>query len=1356
MMAASVAIPSFIEGTEIESYLERLDCYFLVSKTDDGERVPILLMGLSPTQYQTLRDLVSPQVPKDVAFDDLVKSLKTHYGKATNQRLERTQFRSITRNEGESILDFQLRIRKAARNCKFGALLEENLLEQFIAGVNHAALTRKLVEKADVKTLAGAMEVASTVQLLEGDMIATNSTATNNDVIARLTSSQQHRKTNTNSKKKKTTSATTTSKDIVCFRCSKAGHRANSESCPALGKTCRDCKKEGHYAGSKYCRSKGKTTPRSSTTNTVQHTPVESASTTATAVDNFSNQFALRNENSYKTPKCQATLGDKTVTFLIDSGAVDNVIDKHTYELLSNGIALQPATKSLYAFGQSSSLPLLGQFTADITVNSHTTNATFYVFDGSACNLMSADTASKLQVIHMRPNMCSVRDVSDDELSNYVKAQYPECFHGVGKLKNAQVKLHIDPECEPVAQPVRRLPFSYRGRVEKALTQLVDEDIIEPVQGVASTWVSPLVVVPKEGDEVRLCVDMRRANTAIVRERYPVPTVQEMLVELNGAQVFSKLDLKQGFFQLELEPGSRDITTFVSHVGLFRMKRLGMGVSAAPEVFQYTVQKILSGLSGVLNMADDIVVFGKDSKEHRERLMQVMARLSECNLTLNPAKCCFGLSSIKFLGHILSKEGVSPDPAKVESILGARRPENVTELKGFLGLVQFVGRYVKGLATVAAPLWELTKQSASFDWLDIHQKSFDKVKSLMGSAQTLAYYDKDAPTTVVADASPVGLGCVLYQVQDGVSRVVAYGHRRLSDVESRYSQIEREALGLMWACEHFKMYLLGTRFRLVTDHKPLVSIFGKPTSKPTPRLERWSLRLQAFDFALEYKPGNSNIADSLSRLSISQDDVVEPLTDDSYICTVASLAVPCAMSWSEIQEAAKSCEDTQAIHKAIQSGDWKSVSAVVRSLRNEFSSCDGVVLRGERIFVPQCLRSRVLSLAHEGHQGIVKTKSRLRLKVWWPGIDKEAENLCRQCMSCQLVGSSVPPTPITPTKLPDSPWKFCSVDLLGPIPDGRSIIIVIDYYSRLFEAGFLGSTKTGKVVSFLENVFARYGYPEMLRSDNGPQFVSSEFQSYLAECSIKWISTTPLWPQANGQVERTNRSVLKTLRIANSEGRNLEQALLEFVVAYKSTPHAATGMTPYALMFGREMRTKLPMFSCEVAKTAAEAEDSDSLYKQRMKDQADVGSRDSPIEQGDSVFLRREVRGKLDTMFHPEPYRVVDVQGTDMTCVGPVGNVVRRHVSVARKVVEPSPSPLLADSPGPVVSTSSHVGQSFPSVSTSPTVHSSSPTSPSSSPTVLSSSPVGLSPSQSLSSSSPSVRVRERRMPVRFKDYQMY
>jgi len=360
--------------------------------------------------------------------------------------------------------------------------------------------------------------------------------------------------------------------------------------------------------------------------------------------------------------------------------------------------------------------------------------------------------------------------------------------------------------------------------------------------------------------------------------------------------------------------------------------------------------------------------------------------------------------------------------------------------------------------------------------------------------------------------------------------------------------------------------------------------------------------------------------------------------------------------------------------------------------------------------------------------------------------------LCRQCLSCQLVGSSVP-TPITPTKLPDGPWKFGRVDLLSPLSDGRSIIIFIDYYSRLFEAGFLSNTKTGKVVSFLEHVFARYGYPEILRLDNVPQFVSSEFRSYLAECGVKWLSTTPLWPQANGQVERTNRSILKTLRIANSEGRNLEQALLEFVIAYKSTPHMATGTTPYAMMFGCEMRTKLPMLSNVVAKTAEKAGDSNALYKQKIKDQTDAGSKYSPIGRDYSVLLRRETRSKLDTMYHPGPHRVVDVQGTGMTCVGPVGNVVRHHVSVACKVVEPDPGPIVAN---PIVSScpipvAPDVPVAPSSVSGCPGLSSSFPGLSSSSPG-LSSSPPGLSSS----SPDPSNRVHEPRMPIQYQYYHMY
>ena len=677
-------------------------------------------------------------------------------------------------------------------------------------------------------------------------------------------------------------------------------------------------------------------------------------------------------------------------------------------------------------------------------------------------------------------------------------------------------------------------------------------------------------------------------------------------------------------------------------------------------------------------MADDIVVFGKDGAEHRERLMKVMDRLSECGLTLNASKCQFGVSSLKFLGHVLSSDGVSPDPDKVQSVLRARAPTTVSELKGFLGLVQFVGRYVPNLATVSAPLWSLTKKSVPFQWTKRHEEAFAKVKGLLSSSKTLAYFDKDAPTTLIADASPVGLGGVLYQVQNGVSKVVAYGHRSLTDVESRYSQIEREALALIWSCEHFKMYLLGRDFQLIPDHKPLVLIFNNSCSKPTPRLERWSLRLQAFNFVLSYCPGCHNIADSMSRLSISDSDKAEPLTDDSYAFMVAEQSVPVAMSWLEVQEAVKDCKETELILRAIQSGDWHSYPAAFKAVRSELSSCDGVVLRGNRIFVPVSLRERVLFLAHEGHQGIVKTKKRLCLKVWWPGMDKEAEILCRQCLSCQLVSQSDPPTPIVPTKMPDGPWKFCSVDLLGPLPDGRSVVVIVDYFSRLFEAKFLKSTKAEKVIMFLEDVFSRYGFPELLRSDNGPQFVSGEFQAFLSQSGVKWISTTPLWPQANGEVERMNRTILKVLKIAKSENKDLQKALREFTVAYSSTPHTATGMTPLALMFGRETRTKLPMLSNELSGTAAEAHDCDAVHKQKMKDYTDRRSKDSEVQKGDAVLLRQENRGKLDTNYGPEKHTVVGLEGSDMVCSGPSGSMIRRNVSCAKKIQASESSPVVS------------------------------------------------------------------------------
>ena len=302
-------------------------------------------------------------------------------------------------------------------------------------------------------------------------------------------------------------------------------------------------------------------------------------------------------------------------------------------------------------------------------------------------------------------------------------------------------------------------------------------------------------------------------------------------------------------------------------------------------------------------MADNIIVFGRDQDEHRQRLMKVMERLSSSGLKLSASKCKFGLDSIKFLGHVISAEGVAADPDKVKAIVCARAPENVSELRGFLGLVQFVGRYVPDLATVSAPLRELTRKSVEFKWGEEQNRSFKAIQKLMASCETLAYFDRSAPVTLVAvaspvglGASPVGLGAVLIQTHEGKDRVITYGHRSLIDTESRYSQTEREALAIVWACEHFSMYLLGNRFRLITDHKPLTHIYNDAKAKPTPRFERWSLILQPYEFELIYEPGASNIADPMSRLCTLA-DFPPKVVDDSgeYVLMVGEESVPRAV-----------------------------------------------------------------------------------------------------------------------------------------------------------------------------------------------------------------------------------------------------------------------------------------------------------------------------------------------------------------------------------------------------------------------------------------------------------------------------
>jgi hypothetical protein len=334
--------------------------------------------------------------------------------------------------------------------------------------------------------------------------------------------------------------------------------------------------------------------------------------------------------------------------------------------------------------------------------------------------------------------------------------------------------------------------------------------------------------------------------------------------------------------------------------------------------------------------------------------------------------------------------------------------------------------------------------------------------------------------------------------------------------------------------------------------------------------------------------------------------------------------------------------------------------------KNELCVLDNIVLRGTRIVIPRKLRKDVLELAHEGHQGIVKTKQRLRTKVWWPGIDKDCEKLVKSCMDCQIMSQISPPEPIKSTPMPEYAWQYVAADLMGPIPSGEYFLVVVDYYSRYFEVEIVRNTSSKTIVERLEKIFASHSVPETLRTDNGPQFVSQEMEEFLREYGVNHVTSTPYWPQANGEVERQNRTLLKAIKIAHEKRENLTRSISKFLLAYRSTPHTTTGVAPAEMLFKHRYRTKIPDIT--QSPIDEEIQDRDALRKLKAKQYADYdrNAKASEIEIGDKVLVRTEKKDKLTPNFEKEPYTVLEKNGSEVLIQNENGHQYRRNTSFVK------------------------------------------------------------------------------------------
>ncbi|UYV62314.1 K02A2.6-like [Cordylochernes scorpioides] len=870
-------------------------------------------------------------------------------------------------------------------------------------------------------------------------------------------------------------------------------------------------------------------------------------------------------------------------------------------------------------------------------------NSKIYIVDKLKQPLLSGETSEKLNIVRM------IQQLSSNFLNP--KREFPEIFNGLGHAK-INYKISLQPDAKPYALCTpRRVPIPLMKQVKEQLEEMTRLGVIESVEE-PTEWCAGMVAVSKPGGKIRICVDLTKRNQYIRRENYPLPATEHILGQLGNARYFSKLDANSGFWQFGLAKESQKLTTFITPFGRFFFKRIPFGITSAPEIFQRKMTQLLGKIEGVVCFMDDIVVYGSSLEEHNERVRQVLKKIQEEGMTLNPEKCQFGVKTVKFLGHTLSSEGLFIDEEKLDAITKMEAPRSTKELKSFLGMVNYLGKFIPNLVDKLQPLNSLLSTKNEWVWDEPQKKSFNLLKQELVSRPNLALFDPSRTTIVSADASSFGLGGVLRQEQpDGSLKPIAYVSRTLSETEKRYSQIEKEGLAIVWTCDRLKDYVTGIKIHIETDHKPLIAIFtSKSLEDMTPRLQGLKMRMMRYSYQISHIAGKKQIvADMLSRKPMSKphkDELEEELS--AYIQSIEFPATEERLL--EISRKQKEDSLCSQLAKYCMSGWPKNKREVDPALRGywqfqeDLTYQNGLLLRGQRILIPKSLRKDILEKLHQGHFGINKCRSRAKESVWWLGISQEIERMVSSCTKC-LKERKPKHEPLMPSEFPIRPWQKVGMDLF--YLNGRWYLIVCDYYSRYPEISLLQNLTAQEVISRLKSIFARHGTPETVRSDNGPQFqkvLGSEFSKFSKEWSFKHITSSPKFPQSNGFIEAIIKNIKQSFK--------KEEDCYLTLQAYRTMP-LESGYSPAELLMGRRLRTSVPAIESSLMPRYLDSEALQEREKRRVINQKrlydkrhDVHSL-PPLQQGDSVWIRdQRVKGTvLHKSEEPRSYWVQTPQG---------------------------------------------------------------------------------------------------------------
>lgn len=961
------------------------------------------------------------------------------------------------------------------------------------------------------------------------------------------------------------------------------------------------------------------------------------------------------------------------VEMLIDSGASINAITDRVYNrLLSDrssdrifNIKVE-ATRSLLAYASKAPLVVMATIETDLWIDDHRPHGVevFYVIQGAGRSLLGRDTAIRYNVLQLGRNVgipVKGEDYSPDEVEWQVNAvatmsiveQFPS-------FNLPPVKLNLDKSVAPLRSTYSSIPPGWREAANKRIQEMLLTGIIEKVShGMDTSHCSSMLAVAKGKSDFRLVVDLRGPNKCIIREPHKMPTLDSILAKLDGCKWFSTIDLTNAFSHIVLDEESRHVTNFFTGEDFYRYKRLPFGLTNAPDIFQSSMELILHGCNGVMTYLDDSVIFAKTREEHDACLSMVMERLTQHGAKLNDKKCRFAVKTFIFLGFRFSANGYRVTDDRMEAIRNCRRPETIAEVRSFIGLMNFVDRFIPNRADKTRQMQELIR-SHKFFWTTEMQAEFEFMKNeALHIIRTLGFFNRDHRTELVVDASPVGLGAVLaqYDLEDN-PRIISCASKALTKTEKSYPQTQREALAVVWGAERFKFYLLGVSFTIVTDAEANEYIFGEGQrlgKRSVTRAEAWALRMAPFDFVVAHVPGHMNIADAFSRLinESRTDEAFDDAASDHELLAIEEALSP--LSWMEIADASASDATLKAVRGCMRTEIWTPGLEKFQAIRKQLYTTGGVLVYRDKLVVPNCLQEKALSIAHRSHFGMVSMKRMIRDSLWWPGVSKDIETTVKNCDTCTRINRPSRPVPLSSRDLPEQPMQILQIDFLTlPGCGSEHFFVVTDTYSRMLWCIEMKRTDAKATSKALTDIFAIWGRAEILQSDGGPPFNSPSFTDDWHRNGVTHRKVVPYAPFMNGMVERHNEGIIKAVTAAQTESKDWRDAIQQYVTIYNNErPHSSTGITPFEMMTGRKYQGFFPSLSgLRNSRVDDEARDRDANAKFKAKRYADKKRRaiDSDIGTGDWVYVADKNRkNKLSPTYLKDCFQVINRVGPSVS-----------------------------------------------------------------------------------------------------------